>query len=99
MKVMRILQVPKEVTQRAETEVRRINYYMDFICRASNHPGDNHLFYVIGHKAHALNESDGYACWLYNHSTGCLQNGHYGISDGRALQTISANLNLIERRV
>lgn len=88
-----IFSIPTEVKEHCNEELKKIGYTSDFIVRASNVKGDSYLYYVIAHKTRAgLYKSDGYACWLYNHSLKGLYNGTYDISETWAFKLIAQNI-------
>lgn len=72
--------VPKDVVDSVKdyfADNDSLSYYLPVaIYRHSNHPDDNYLYMVIGHKY-----SGEYACWSsWNQSVGSLNFGTYGLS-------------------
>ena len=69
-------------------EVNRNHYVADFICRASNHPGDNYLYLVLA------SGSKGYVVWLANTSGGRvgLYEGNYNLTFKRAMEIITRKI-------
>lgn len=67
------------------------NFVPTQICRASNDPGDDYLYAVVGYNL----KTGEYACWTsWNQSTGSLNMGHYNLPDEQsALDIIRDRFN------
>ena len=72
--------VPIEAAEAATKAVNKNDYMLMNIKRYSNHPEDAHLFTVLALKEINTNGNTlfkQYATWLFNSSTGSLNEGHY----------------------
>lgn len=75
---MEMVDVIRDVSEEAESIaldlVEANNYDLVGICRASEWPSDDYLYYVIGRSK----RSGSYTSWLMNTSTEVLNIGKYG---------------------
>lgn len=67
------------------------NYVVTKMCRASNDPGEDYLYAVVGNNV----KTGEYACWTsWNQSKGSLNLGHYNLPDEQnALDIIKDRFN------
>ena len=85
---LEMLNVEEEVVEKAKSACLDTRAELVYIWRASEHPGDKHLFVVLAKKKTPIYEDSPYVVWTFNscENAGGLCYGKYDLTFPRALE-------------